>query len=189
MACSGPGTDRAEWPPGKVGRGGTRISAVHFSRDTVVAYYDGRASAAENYEERTGVATGTEPSVLTALGSAPFAEARHGQGLRYLHVLPLADGPPVTNQAAGPVPRHQPVGEVLARDRFNSLTSASNCGISAWRCSQLSGLRGRSPRWRARSSGVVTAASAGLGRTSPRQRRCAAPEIQHGGPVSAPDGP
>ncbi len=78
--------------PGKWDARGTRISAVQFGSDTVVAYYDGRASAAENYEERTGVATGTEPSVLTALGSAPFAEARHGRGLRYLHVLPLADG-------------------------------------------------------------------------------------------------
>ncbi len=78
--------------PGEWDARGTRIAAVHFVADTIVAYYDGRASAAENYEERTGVATGTEPSALTALGSAPFAQARHGGGLRYLSVLPLENG-------------------------------------------------------------------------------------------------
>lgn len=71
---------------------GTRIAAVHFLGDGVVAYYDGRASAAENYEERTGVATGTEPSALTALGSRPFAQAPHGGCLRYLSMLPLGGG-------------------------------------------------------------------------------------------------
>jgi hypothetical protein len=58
----------------------------------IVAYYDGRASAAENYEERTGIAVGTETSALTPLGSVPFAQARHGRGLRYLNALPLPDG-------------------------------------------------------------------------------------------------
>lgn len=71
---------------------GTRIAAAHFVGDRVVAYYDGRASAAENYEERTGVATGTEPSALTALGSEPIAQAPHGGCLRYLSMLPLGGG-------------------------------------------------------------------------------------------------
>ncbi len=78
--------------PGKWDARGTRIAAVHFVAGRIVAFYDGRASAAENYEERTGLATGTEPSALTALGSAPFAEARHGGGLRYLTVLALPNG-------------------------------------------------------------------------------------------------
>jgi len=79
--------------PGEWDARGTRITAVHFSGDMIVAYYDGRASAAENYEERTGVATGKEPTALTALGSGPLAQSPHsGGGLRYLTVLPLPDG-------------------------------------------------------------------------------------------------
>ena len=48
------------------------MSAVRFGPDEVIAYYDGRASAAENYEERTGVAVGESPEVLTAIGAAPI---------------------------------------------------------------------------------------------------------------------
>ena len=60
---------------------------------TIVAYYDGRATAAENYEERTGVATGTEPAALTALGDAPLAESPYaGGGLRYLDILSCPTG-------------------------------------------------------------------------------------------------
>ncbi len=79
--------------PGLWDSRGTRVSAVCYTGGTIVAYYDGRASAAENYEERTGVATGTEPAGLSALGSVPFAESPHaGGGLRYLDILPLPDG-------------------------------------------------------------------------------------------------
>jgi len=76
---------------------GVRVSAVLFAGEgderSVVAYYDGRASAAENYEERTGVAIGADPAALTALGTAPKAVSPYaGGGLRYLEVLPMPDG-------------------------------------------------------------------------------------------------
>jgi len=59
----------------------------------VTAYYDGRASAAENYEERTGVASGADPAALTALGDGPAASSPyHGGGLRYLDMVSLPGG-------------------------------------------------------------------------------------------------
>src|ERR1700678_1920342 len=79
--------------PGQWDSRGTRVTAVHFDGDAVTAYYDGRASAAENYEERTGVATGTDAAALTAIGSEPLASSpHHGGGLRYLDVVALPDG-------------------------------------------------------------------------------------------------
>jgi hypothetical protein len=76
---------------------GTRVSAVCYADDaagaTIAAFYDGRASAAENFEERTGIATGTEPAALAAVGTAAAAESPYaGRGLRYLDVLPLGEG-------------------------------------------------------------------------------------------------
>ena len=79
--------------PGHWDSRGTRVTAVMYAGDTIVAYYDGRASAAENYEERTGIATGNEPIALTPIGDAPSAESPYGgRGLRYLDILPLGDG-------------------------------------------------------------------------------------------------
>ena len=84
---------RAQRAAGALGFAGARVTSVCFSGDTIVAYYDGRATSAENYEERTGVATGTEPSVLAAQGTRPLAwSPYHGGGLRYLDILPLPDG-------------------------------------------------------------------------------------------------
>jgi hypothetical protein len=76
---------------------GTRVSAVCYADTTagamIAAFYDGRATAVENYEERTGIATGTEPAALAALGSTAAAESPYaGRGLRYLDILPLGDG-------------------------------------------------------------------------------------------------
>jgi hypothetical protein len=84
--------------PGHWDSRGTRVTAVHFGEGRVgegrvTAYYDGRASAAENYEERTGVATGTDPAALTPLGGGPLASSPyHGGGLRYLDIVPLPGG-------------------------------------------------------------------------------------------------
>jgi hypothetical protein len=72
---------------------GTRISAVLQDGGPVVAFYDGRASAAENYEERTGIAMGDGPVSLTALGEGPAAESPYaGRGLRYLDFVELPGG-------------------------------------------------------------------------------------------------
>jgi hypothetical protein len=95
-ACS---TDGLAWTwqgtalsprPGEWDSRGVRVTAVRMEQDNVVAYYDGRASAAENFEERTGVATGTGPAELTAHG--PIVQSPYGSGgLRYLCVLDLGD--------------------------------------------------------------------------------------------------
>jgi len=71
---------------------GARITAVHFAEGFLLAFYDGRASAAENYEERTGIAVGTSPDKFVAIGEKPFAESPGGRGLRYFDLLQLADG-------------------------------------------------------------------------------------------------
>ena len=79
--------------PGYWDSRGAGVTAVRQDGETVVAFYDGRASAAENYEERTGIATGTGPTGLAALGACPAAESPYaGRGLRYLDVVPLPDG-------------------------------------------------------------------------------------------------
>src|SRR5579859_7454533 len=79
--------------PGHWDSRGTRISAVWQDGDSVLAFYDGRASAAENYEERTGIALGNGPTALAAIGVDPAAESPYaGRGLRYLDILELPGG-------------------------------------------------------------------------------------------------
>jgi hypothetical protein len=70
---------------------GARVTAV-VGADPLVVWYDGRASAAENWFERTGVAVGTGSGSLTA-GADPVAQSPHAdRALRYACVLPLPDG-------------------------------------------------------------------------------------------------
>lgn len=79
--------------PGEWDARGVRVSAVRFEPSRVVAYYDGRATAAENYEERTGVATGSGPAALAAINPVPIGSGPDGLGgLRYLDILDLGNG-------------------------------------------------------------------------------------------------
>jgi hypothetical protein len=106
--------------PGLWDSRGTRVSAVCFLGGTIVAYYDGRASAAENYEERTGIATGTGPTSLSALGSVPFAQSPHAHGgLRYMDILPLPDG------------RHRLSNEMTGADGAHDLRTELRLSLSA----------------------------------------------------------
>jgi hypothetical protein len=77
--------------PGQWDSRGARITAVVPDAGRYVAYYDGRASAEENYDERTGVAVGTLGH-FESVSAAPAAQSPEGKALRYLDVLPLADG-------------------------------------------------------------------------------------------------
>lgn len=81
--------------PGRWDARGARVSAVAVDPDDrVVAAYDGRARAEQNYAEQTGFATGTFAGPLTSLDDeGPAARSAHGDGaLRYLEVLALPDG-------------------------------------------------------------------------------------------------
>jgi hypothetical protein len=85
--------------PGEWDSRGARVTAVRFGapgRYAVTAYYDGRASAAENYEERTGIAFGADPAALVASsrpGAGPAVSSPYFTGgLRYLDLIDLPDG-------------------------------------------------------------------------------------------------
>jgi hypothetical protein len=79
--------------PGDWDARGTRVTAVRWTDDGITAYYDGRSTAAENFEERTGIATGSDPGALTALRPGPVAQSPYGAGgLRYISVVDLPGG-------------------------------------------------------------------------------------------------
>jgi hypothetical protein len=67
---------------------GTRITSVVRAGSEWTVFYDGRASAMENWHERTGVAVGTCPARFTATaGPTP-----PGHTARYLSLAELPDG-------------------------------------------------------------------------------------------------
>lgn len=89
-------TDRGEVlraTPGTWDARGARVTAV-LSRDPLTVLYDGRATADENWFERTGLARGRAGGpVLVADAGGPAAWSPHGDGaLRYATAVPLPEG-------------------------------------------------------------------------------------------------
>jgi hypothetical protein len=81
--------------PGTWYERGARVACVLRAGDGWVAYFDGRATATDNAEEKTGVAVALSdsPGVLTPVDGEPFATSPWGSGsLRYLSVVELDDG-------------------------------------------------------------------------------------------------
>ncbi|MEJ3744426.1 hypothetical protein WEI85_14160 [Actinomycetes bacterium KLBMP 9797] len=83
--------------PGQWDARGVRVTSVAVAGDTLLASYDGRASASENWEERTGLATGARLDgggfgALVADDRSPLGSPHAPGGLRYLTAVPLPDG-------------------------------------------------------------------------------------------------
>ncbi|HET6529187.1 MAG TPA: hypothetical protein VFH03_01020 [Actinoplanes sp.] len=83
--------------PGEWDARGVRVSSVAVDGDELMATYDGRATAGENWEERTGVARGRRLpdgsfGPLTAADGPPLGSPHPPYGLRYLSLVTLPGG-------------------------------------------------------------------------------------------------
>jgi hypothetical protein len=72
---------------------GVRFATVALDDRRTWALYDGRATAEENWEERTGLAISDGNGAFTAVGDAPLLQSPHAPGgLRYADRVALPDG-------------------------------------------------------------------------------------------------
>jgi hypothetical protein len=79
--------------PGSWDARGVRFTVVALDGAGTWALYDGRASAGENWEERTGLARRGPDGRFTPVGDRPLLESPHRPGgLRYADVVALPDG-------------------------------------------------------------------------------------------------
>jgi hypothetical protein len=83
--------------PGEWDARGVRFSSVVVDGDEAVASYDGRATAGENWEERTGVARGVRLpdgsfGAFTAADGEPLGSPHPPYGLRYLSLVTMPGG-------------------------------------------------------------------------------------------------
>ena len=83
--------------PGEWDARGVRVTSVRVDGDEITVAYDGRATAGENWEERTGVARGTRLpdgsfGELTAEHRPPLGSPHAPYGLRYLSLVTMPDG-------------------------------------------------------------------------------------------------
>jgi hypothetical protein len=78
--------------PGRWDERGARVADVLRRDGRWLAYYDGRATKAENAEERTGLAAGDRPDHLVADGRAIGTGPEGSWSLRYTSCLELPDG-------------------------------------------------------------------------------------------------
>ena len=83
--------------PGEWDARGVRVSSVRVDGDEITVAYDGRATAGENWEERTGVARGKRLpdgtfGELTAEEGEPVGSPNPPYGLRYLSLVTMPAG-------------------------------------------------------------------------------------------------
>jgi hypothetical protein len=72
---------------------GVRFATVALDGARTWALYDGRATASENWEERTGLAVSDGNGGFTAVGDTPLLQSPHAPfGLRYADHVALPDG-------------------------------------------------------------------------------------------------
>ncbi len=97
-------------------RRGTRIAAVTDVGPSQIAFYDGRADASENWEERTGVAVLGDDGTFVPAGDEPFATSPEGSGsLRYVDAIEVAEGMRLYYEAAAADGSHHLLTQLVAR--------------------------------------------------------------------------